>query len=387
MALHPAAFEARTSSDDRPALTALAGRRPARATRRSRVPLYTITAMLLGVALWSAQELLIPLVFALLVGCGLEPIHRRLVRLHLSRSVSAALLLLTLVGAVVVAGWTLRGQAAVFINHLPVLTQRLRDQLRDTRGPLSGTVQPMQQAANELKKAADEAAPPPPKGVTRVQVEQPAMRATDLLWIGTRGVMTFAAQVTMVLFLVFYLLASGDRYKQKLLSMAPFADRHVTVEVVNKITEQIEKFLIARVIISVLVAAATGVSIGLLGMSQPFIWGIVAGVLNNVPYLGPLAASGAIALAGLVQFGTLEMAAAVGAAASGVAFVEGLVITPWIMGRAGRMNTGVVFVSLMFWGWIWGVWGMLLAIPIMMALKAIGDHVPELRVVSDVLSE
>jgi len=383
MALHPAAFEARTSNDE---LTG-SGTPTGEATRRGRVPMSLITAILLGLALWSAQEVLIPLVFALLVGCGLEPFHRRLVRLHISRSVSAALLLLTLVGAIAGAGWALRGQAAVFISHLPVLTQRLRDQLRDTRGPLSGTVQPVQQAANELKKAADEAGPPPAKGVTRVQVEQPAMRATDLLWMGTRGVMTFAAQVTMVLFLVFYLLASGDRYKQKLLSMATFADRHVTVEVVNKITEQVERFLVARVIISAIVAAGTGLSIGLLGMSQPFIWGIVAGVLNNVPYLGPLAASGAIALAGLVQFGTLEMAAAVGGAASGIALVEGFVITPWIMGRAGRMNTGVVFVSLMFWGWIWGVWGMLLAIPIMMALKAIGDHVPELRVVSDVLSE
>jgi predicted PurR-regulated permease PerM len=122
-------------------------------------------------------------------------------------------------------------------------------------------------------------------------------------------------------------------------------------------------------------------------MSQASIWGIIAGVLNNIPYLGPSAATIAIALAGLVQFGSLKMALAVGGAAGFIAALEGLAITPWIMGRAGRMNTGVVFVSLMFWGWIWGVWGMLFAIPIMMALKAIGDHVPSFHVVSEVLSE
>jgi predicted PurR-regulated permease PerM len=386
MALHPAAFDARPLSNELSTVGSLTDGESPRVIARPWVPLYVIATLLLGAALWCAQDVLIPLVLALLASCGLEPFHRRLMGLGLQRSLAAALLLLCLVGAIAGTAYAMRGQVAVFVNRLPTLTQRVRDQLRDGHGALGSTVQPVQQAANELKKAAEEAAPPP-KGVTRVQVEQPAVRATDLLWMGTRGLMTFAAKATMVLFLVFYLLSSGDRYKQKLLSVGPFADRHVTVAVVNKIMEQIEKFLIARVAISAMVAAATGTAIGLLGMSQPVIWGIVAGVLNNIPFVGPLGATAAIALASLVQFGTLEMAASVGGAVAFVALIEGFLITPWIMGRAGRMNTGVVFVSLMFWGWIWNVWGMLLAIPIMMALKAIGDHVPQLRAVSDVLGE
>lgn len=357
--------------------------------RRTDLPLRLIAFVLIVAAVWSAQVLLIPLVFAALASCGLEPVHRRLVRLGLPRGLSAAAVVIAVVGVLTVAGFSLRGQVAVFINHLPALTQTVRDAVRDGGGALSSTVQPVQRAADALKRAADESAPPPARGVTRVQVEQPAMRLSDWLWRGTMGALEMLLQGTMVLFLIYYLLASGDRYKEKLLRIAgPSAPRqHLTVEILNRIIEQIERFLVARVIISVIVGTATGLALATLGVSQALIWGIVAGVLNNIPYLGPSLAVAAIALAALVQFGSLEMAAAAGGASAVIALVEGFGVTPWIMGRAGRMNTGVVFVSLMFWGWIWGVWGMLLAVPIMMAVKAVCDHVDAFRPLREVLSE
>jgi predicted PurR-regulated permease PerM len=215
------------------------------------------------------------------------------------------------------------------------------------------------------------------------------MRISDWLWRGTMGALEMLLQATMVLFLVYYLLASGDRYKEKVLKIAgPSAvRRHVTLEILNRITEQVERFLVARVLISAIVGVATGTALALFGMSQALIWGIVAGVLNNVPYLGPSAAVGGISLAALVQFGDLETAGLVGGSAAAIAVIEGFALTPWIMGRAGRMNTGVIFVSLMFWGWIWGVWGMLFAVPIMMAVKAVCDHVEAFHPVSEVLSE
>ena len=161
----------------------------------------------------------------------------------------------------------------------------------------------------------------------------------------------------------------------------------MTLELLNRITEQVERFLVARVIISAIVGITTTLALAALGTSQPVMWGLVAGVLNNVPYVGPIAAVCAIALASLVQFGNLEMAGAAGAAAASIAFLEGFVITPWIMGRASRMNAGVVFVSLMFWGWIWGVWGLLFAVPIMMAVKAVCDHVEAFESFGELLGE
>ena len=339
-------------------------------------------------ALWAAKVLLIPLALAGLASCGLEPFNKRLVRLGLPRPVAAGVVVTAVVALLVGSGWTLQAPATKFINRLPAITQKLRSEL-DRGGALSSTVQPVQQAANELQKAADGTGPPPARGVTRVQVEQAPMRLSDVLLMGTVSVVEFGIQAAMVVFLVFYLLASGDRYRAKLVDIAgpSMFRKHITLEILNRMIEQVERFLIARLIISVIVGVATWAVLALIGMPQPVIWGILAGVLNNVPYLGPTAAVAAIALAALVQLGTLEMAAAAGGLSTLIAMLEGFALTPWMMGRAGRMNTGVVFVSLMFWGWIWGIWGMLLAVPLMMAIKAVCDHVDALRPVSELLGE
>jgi predicted PurR-regulated permease PerM len=203
------------------------------------------------------------------------------------------------------------------------------------------------------------------------------------------GAIGFAVQAVMVLFLAYYMLASGDRYKLKLIEIAgPSRFRkRLTLGILNSITAQVERFLLARAFISAIVGIATGVALAALGLSQPIIWGIAAGVLNNIPYVGPSAVVGAAALTGLVQFGTIEMAGAVGGAATAIAAVEGFVLTPWLMGRAGRMDTGVVFVSLLFWGWLWGIWGLLFAVPIMMSVKAVADNIDEPGFVRQFLRE
>lgn len=347
--------------------------------------LATITVV---AALWAAQDVVIPLVFAALLSFALDPLHRRLVRWGVPRSLSAVLLLTVVIGAGTAGAVGLRGQASAFVGRLPAVTQKFREALRSGRGAIS-TMKPMQQAANDLKKAAEETGLRPASDVTRVQLEEPAMRLSDLLWRGTMGAVEFAVQATMVLFLAYYMLASGDRYKRKLLEIAgPSRFRkRLTLEILNAITEQVERFLVARVLITCVVGIATGIGLAALGMSQPIIWGIVAGVLNNIPYLGPATVVGAATVTALVQFGSWEMAGAVCAVTTAIATVEGFVITPWIMGRAGRMDTGVVFVSLVFWGWLWGIWGLLFAVPIMMSVKAVADNLPELGFVRELLRE
>jgi len=350
-----------------------------------RTPLVILAGLALVGALWAAQELLIPIVFAALLSFSLEPLHRRLVGLGFNRGLAAALLLATMLGVTVGGAVSLRSQASTFVSRLPALTQKLREALRNGQD----TVQPVQQAANDLKKAAEESATRPAPGVTRVQIEEPALRPSDLLWRGTMGAIGFAAQTTMVLFLVFYMLASGDRYKLKLIEIAgPSRFRkRLTLGILNSITAQVERFLLARAFISVTVGVATGVAVNMLGLSQPIMWGIAAGVLNNIPYLGPSVVTGAAALTALVQFGTIGMAAAVGGATGAIAAVEGFVLSPWLMGRAGRMDTGVVFVSLLFWGWLWGIWGLLFAVPIMMSIKAVADNIDERGFIRQLLRE
>lgn len=346
----------------------------------------TLIAVLASIAvLWWARVWLITLVLGVLLSYALEPLQRRLVAWGVPRVLAASLLLTSLAGAAAGSGYLLRFQAAAFMSQLPLAAQRVRTFMRDGRG----AIEQVQQAATELKRAADESAPAPERGVTRVRVDDPGIRVADLLWRGSFSAVEVAIQITIVMFLVFYLLAYSDLYKRKVLRIAgpSISKKRVTLEILNQITEQIERFLLARVVISVMVGAATAIAFWVLGVSSPAVWGIGAGVLNTVPYVGPSVVAVAAAAAGFLQFGTGGMALLLGGTAVGIACVEGFLVTPWLMGRASRMNAGAVFVCLSFWGWIWGVWGVLLAVPIMMVIKAICDHIQGWNPVSELLSE
>jgi predicted PurR-regulated permease PerM len=346
-----------------------------------------IAAVAAVAAIWWAKVLLIPLVLGALFSYMLDPLQRRLVAWGVPRRLGAALIVGALVAIVAVGTVQLHHQTIALIERLPTVTDRVRALLRDGWAPTE-TVGRVQQAANDLQRAAEESAPPVARGVTRVRVETPGFTVGDVLWRGSVGMLEIASQAGLILFLVYYILASGDLYKRKIVRLAgpSLAEKRVTVEVLDEITSQIERFVRARAIISAIVGVSTGIAFWLLGVSHPIVWGIGAGVLNSIPYLGPSAVAVGAAINGLLQFGSGGMAATLFAVSVGIATIEGLILTPWLMGRAGQMSTGAIFVGLSFWGWIWGVWGFLLAVPILMAVKAISDHVGW-SLVSELLSD
>jgi predicted PurR-regulated permease PerM len=165
------------------------------------------------------------------------------------------------------------------------------------------------------------------------------------------------------------------------------ADRKVTVGILDEINRQIERFLVARVLISLIVGVAVWLSFRLMGVEEAGIWGVISAVLYAVPIVGPTIVVVGAAIAAFVQFRSLEMTAAVAGVSVVIGALEGNVLTPWLMSRAGDMNAGAVFVSLMFWGWIWGVWGLLLAVPIMAAVKATCEKIPEFQNVAELLKK
>jgi predicted PurR-regulated permease PerM len=188
---------------------------------------------------------------------------------------------------------------------------------------------------------------------------------------------------------VYYLLVSGDLYKRKLVRIAgpSLSRKKITVQILEEIDRQIERFLLARVFISVIVGVVIWVSFRMLGLREAGIWGLIAAVLFAIPYVGPAVVIIGAAVAGFVQFGSLAMAATAGGTSLAIAAIEGNVLTPWLMGRVGRMNTVAVFMSLLFWGWIWGVWGLLLAVPIMVAAKAVCERIEDLSSYAELLKE
>ena len=338
-----------------------------------------------------AQQLLIPIVLAVLLSFTLTPLVNGLARL-VWRSVAAAVAIAIASGLLGFGIWAVSDDAIAVVRDLPQAARKVRTMVRQHRQSSGGTLQQMQQAATEIERTANEAAPPAARttgDVQRVQVVEPAFKASDYLWWGSMGAVGFLGQLVMIFFLAFFLLASGDLYKRKLVRIAgpTLSQRRVTVQILDDISAQIARFLLTQIATSALVAALTAIALWWLGLDSWLFWALMAGILNSIPYFGPVIVSAALAVVGFLQFGTLGRTLAVTGTAFAITSLEGFLITPALMGRAARMNPAAIFVGLLFWGWIWGMWGVILAVPMMMLVKSICDHVEDFRAVSELMGD
>jgi len=337
-----------------------------------------------------AQAMVIPIVLGVLISYALDPIVARLVRCHIPRPLGAALVLLVIVGA---TGWLLYGlrtQATAIVEQLPQGARRLRQMVENDQPRAATAIQQVQKAATELEKAANAAAPPPaPSGVQRVQVETPAINISDYVMWGSIGIVAAIGQLVLILFLVYFLLASGDLYRRKLVKIVgpSFTDKKLTVQILEEIDRQIEAFLLVQVFTSTIVALATWLAFRALGVQQAAVWGLLAGVFNSIPYFGPVLVTGGTSVVAFLQFGTIRMAVIVGGVSLVITSLEGFLLTPWLTSRAARMNAVAIFVGLLFWGWVWNVWGMLLAVPMLMVMKAVCDHVEDFKGFGELLGD
>jgi len=337
-----------------------------------------------------AQSMIIPIVLGLLISYALDPAVDWMENKRVPRPIGAALVLCVVVGGGGYLLYGLRSEANAIVEQLPAGARRLRQLLENDRPTTPTAIQQVQKAANELEKAADAAAPPPPpSGVQRVQVEPPPFSMGDYLMWGSIGIATAVGQIVLILFLAYFLLASGDLYRRKLVKIAgpSLTQKKITIQILSEIDRQIETFLLVQVFTSSVVAIATWLAFRAMGMQQAAVWGIVAGVFNSIPYFGPVLVTGATAGIAFLQFGNIHMAVLVGAVALVITTLEGFLLTPWLTSRTARMNAVAVFIGLLFWGWVWNVWGMLLAVPMLMVLKAICDHVDDLKPIGELLGD
>ena len=337
-----------------------------------------------------AQTVFIPLVLGLLISYALDPAVTRLEKIRVPRAAGAAILILALVGGGTVLLFQLRGQMEQIVEQLPEGARRLRETLaREQRGTTQA-IEKVQQAATELQKATDSAAPAQTRpGVTRVQVEDGPINVGDYVMWGSLGIAGAAAQLLLILFLAYFLLATGDLYRRKLVKIVgpSLTKKKITVQILQEIDRQIESFLMVQVFTSALVGVATWLAFMWLGLNQAAVWGLLAGVFNSIPYVGPVLVSAVTAIVAFLQFGTVEMTLTTTGAAFAITSIEGFLLTPWLTSRAARMNAVAVFVGLLFWGWVWNIWGMLLAVPMLMVVKAICDHVEDFKGVGELLGD
>lgn len=354
------------------------------------VALTIIAGGVLLAVLWFAQPVLIPLIVAALLFYALDPLIDWLQRRHVPRALSAALVLLLATGGIGASAYSLSDDAMAVVQQLPASVRKLRDQIRSPKSGVSA-ISDMQRTAQALDQAAaDVSAPSPtPKGVMRVQIEEPALRTTSYLWAGSVGVLTLSGQALMVFFLTYFLLVADDVFKRKLVKHVgeTLTKKRITVQILDAIGVQIQRFILVQMLTSLIVGVVTALSLWALGLNQPIIWGLAAGVLNSIPYFGPIIVTIGLSLVGFLQYGSLEMTAAVAGVALLITTLEGWLLTPILMGRAGGLNQVSIFVSLLIFSWLWSVWGMLLAVPILMVVKAVCDHIEELEPIADFLGE
>jgi predicted PurR-regulated permease PerM len=193
----------------------------------------------------------------------------------------------------------------------------------------------------------------------------------------------------MILLLTYFILLSDKLFRRKFVELAgpTLAKKKVTVEIIDSISAQIGRFLLVQIFTSTVVGIVTWAALHAMGLQQAALWGLMAGVFNSIPYYGPLIVSGALAAIAFLQFGTIPMTLSVAGVSLLITSLEGWVLTPTLMGKVAEMNRVAVFVGLLFWSWVWGIWGMLLAVPLMMAMKVVCDHVEDLQPIGRFLGD
>jgi predicted PurR-regulated permease PerM len=337
------------------------------------------------------REVLIPFVLAGLVFYALDPIVDWLQRLRVPRTLGAGLALILVMAAAGGIAYRFQEQALEVIEELPAAARKMRAgwTAADTAEP--SALEKVQDAARELEKTAAAAASgaPAPPGVDRVQVEEPLFRASEYLRWGSHGMITLLGQTALVLLLTYFLLVNDELLKRKLVeNIGPTLTRKkITVQILNDIGSQIERFLLVQIFASAVVAIATGLALSWFGLRHAWIWGLAAGIFNVIPYFGPLVVSAGLGIVGFVQFGTVAEALGIAGLAFVITTVEGYWLTPALTGRVAQINRVAIFAGLLFWTWLWGVPGMLLAVPMLMAAKAVCDRIEELQPIGRMLGD
>jgi predicted PurR-regulated permease PerM len=359
---------ARSDDDERPLPVPF----PVRVDVRS-VALTGLFILAVFYSLYVGRSFFVPVVLALLLSFVFSPLVRRLKRARVPESVSATVILVALVGAVGYSAYALSGPASEWLARAPESVKSVESKLRKLRRP----VEQVSKAAEQVEKAAAGGS------ADAVKVEIQGQTLASALFGGTQA---FLGNALVVAILFFFLLASGDLFLAKVIKVIPrLEDKKRAVQIARETEDQISSYLGTTAAINVVFGAVVAVAMWWLEMPNPALWGVVAGLTNFVPYLGGLVCLLVIGVVALVQFDSIGRALLVSGVFFALNTLEGNLITPLIVGRQLSLNPVVIFVSVLLWGWLWGIPGLLLAIPIMAAIKIMCDHIEGLGPIGEFL--
>jgi len=337
-------------------------------------------------ALYLARAFFVPLLIGILASYALHPLVDWLKTWRVPRPAGAALVLIALAGGLCWIAFSLSDDASAMIDKLPEAARKLRQDLSDTRtGPTA--LQNMQEAAKQLEGAAADAGAKPGARVIVARPSEPTAWLRDYALAQTALLFTVAAQAPIVFLLTYFLLASGAHFRLKLVQLVgpTLSRKKEALLILNEIDLQIQRYLLSMLISNALVGIGTWLAFEALGIEHAAVWGVIAGVMHFIPYLGPATVAFASGVAGFLQFGSLLMALTAAGVSLLVAGAIGFVFMTWLQSRFARVNAAVLFIALLFFAWLWGVWGLLLGAPLVAIAKAICDRVESLKPVGELL--
>ena len=334
-----------------------------------------IFAIMAVASLYLASAVFIPITAAIVLSLTLKPVVRFLEKLHVPPALSAVALTLLIVGGAVLAASFVVGPLSNLIDRAPAIRAELNTKLQELREPMQAVVE----AGREMDRVTGGGGD---GGVQSVTVE-----GQGILADAADTALSVLTSLVIVFVLVIFLLASGDMFTEKLVrSIERFRDKKRAVRTLYDIQREVSRYLLTITVINAALGVAVGTGLHLLGMPDAHVWGVIAAVANFIPYIGSLMGMIMSGLVALVTFDTMGGALLIPAWYFFCTFLEGQFLTPLIVGRRLQINAVVIFVSVAFWAWLWGLVGALLAVPILVMAKTLCSHYPQLHVVADFLS-
>lgn len=319
-------------------------------------------------ALYVASSIILPVMLALVLNLLLQPAVRLLGRLHLPRAVGALFTVFLVIGALVGLVAALSVPATTWAERLPEGIPRLEAHLRLVSGP----IQALQKAIQQAEQAAD--APPGRGSIVSVRRD---LGITGVLFAGTRSVLDGLFTTVLVLY---FLLVAGNIFLRRVVEILPtFSNKRQAVDISQQIQEDISGYLLTITAMNAAVGIATGVAMYLCGLGDPLLWGATAFLLNYIPILGPLFGVCIFVLVGMLSFESLWWSLLPPVLYLGIHLVEGETLTPMLLARRFTLNPVLIILSLVFWFWMWGVLGAILAVPMLAILKIICDRLRPLK--------
>jgi len=332
----------------------------------------------LGATFYVARAVLMPIVLALLLSFLLAPAVQGLTQLRLPEPLGAAVVLLAILCVAGFGTYGLWEPATQWIQQLPKSVRQIEAKMR----PVQQSVEELSETTKKVEEMTQVGSGTAPTTV-EVNVQRPSLTGTVI-----NQTLSLLATVGAVTILLYFLLASGDLFLLKLVRILPrLEDKKIAVAIVREVRHDISRYLLTITLINAGLGLAVGITMSWLGMPNPVLWGVMTGCFNFIPYLGAVSSAIILTLVALLTFDGLDRALLVPSMFMGLTTLEGFFVTPMIVGHRLTLNPVAIFIWLTFWGWLWGVPGMLLAVPLLATLKIVCDHIQPLNSVGEFLGD